>query len=75
MQPLDPVLLNSSSKASTIDHQALVSCWGVRDTGAVVLGTVKIFPVSLLLWNLHNGLDYFDSHTNFAGSDDIFRTE
>lgn len=32
MQPLHPVLLNSSAMASTVDPQTLISCWGVLDT-------------------------------------------
>lgn len=32
MQPLHPVLLNSSAMAPTVDPQTLVSCWGVQDT-------------------------------------------
>lgn len=32
MQPLHPVLLNSSALASTVDPQTPVSCWGVQDT-------------------------------------------
>lgn len=32
MQPLHPVLLNSSAAASAVEPQSLVSCWGVQDT-------------------------------------------
>lgn len=32
MQPLHPVLLNSSAAAFAVEPQTLVSCWGVQDT-------------------------------------------
>lgn len=84
MQPLHPVLLNSSAMASTVDPQTLISCWGVQDmvqhvtfcTGfPSVITAVEFWALKLA--GFQRGLVYFDLDTStaFTQSDDKHRAE